>query len=259
LIVGILDIIDFGQGTYAMLGMFICYWLLKKYDTPLFASFPIAFVTLFVVGTIVGKFIFLRALDIPRQYTLVITYGIMMFVTNAAQLVWTGNYRSLGISYGSIKCGNISISLDYLLAFIVSGIIAWIMFIFLSKSKVGKAIRAISQDAEAAASLGIDVGKLRVMSVGMATGLSGLAGAIFALVYYIYPYLGGLLGFHAILICILGGLGDYRGAFFGGLILGLAHSLSTLFIPYGLKDAVGFMLFIIVLLFKPKGLFGKGR
>ncbi|MEM2103835.1 MAG: branched-chain amino acid ABC transporter permease [Candidatus Bathyarchaeia archaeon] len=257
LIVGIMRIINLAQGGFAMLGMFATYWLLKLYNVPPLASLPIAFIALFVVGVLISKFLFSRVIGIPAEYTILLTFGLQAIILNAAQIVWTGDFRNLGVSYGSFVYGPVSVSGEYLLAFITATVIAWTMFIFLGKTKMGKAIRAVSQDPEAAASLGINVEKIRMITAGLAIGLAGFAGVIFSIVYYIYPYIGGMFSITAIIICVFGGLGDYRGAYFGALIIGLAQSLSALFIPYGLKDAVGFAVFILVLLFRPQGIFTR--
>jgi branched-chain amino acid transport system permease protein len=257
LIVGIMRIINLAQGGFAMLGMFATYWLFKLYNVPPFASLPIAFITLFLCGLLISKFLFSRILEIGTEYTILLTFGLQAIILNAAQIIWTGDFRNLGVSYGSFTYGPISISGEYLLAFITATAIAWMMFIFLGKTKIGKAIRAVSQDAEAAASLGVNVEKIRMITAGLAIGLAGFAGVVFSIVYYIYPYIGGMFSITAIIICVLGGLGDYRGAYFGALIIGLAQSLSSLFIPFGLKDAVGFAVFVLVLLFRPQGLFGR--
>jgi branched-chain amino acid transport system permease protein len=257
MIVGIMRIINLAQGAFAMLGMFVAYWFFTLYNVSPFVSLPVAFVMLFIGGALVAKFIFSRTYELPHSYTVILTYGMLTFIVNVAQYFWTGDFRRLEVQYGSFKLGPITISAGYLLAFITATIIAFVLFTFLSKSKLGKAIRAVSQDAEASTCLGINVEKIRMITAGIGLGLAGLAGVIFALVYYIYPYVGGTFSTMAVIICVFGGLGDYRGAYFAALIIGLAQSVSILFIPFGLKDAVAFAIFILTLIFKPQGLFGR--
>lgn len=259
IIVGIMRIINLAQGSFAMLGMFTAYWLFQLFDMPPLASLPVAFVIMFVAGVLIAKFVFKRVLEVATAYTVLLTYGLQQIILNGAQLVWTGDFRRINISYGVFRYFGISVSGAYLLAFITAAILACGLYLFLMKTKVGKAVRAVSQDAEASSSLGIDVDKVRMLTAGLGLGLAGLAGVIFSIIYYVYPYIGQALTMTTVIICVLGGLGDYKGAFFGALIIGLTHSLSPLFLPSGYIEAVGFLVFILMLLLKPTGLFGKGR
>lgn len=258
LIVGIAHIINLAQGDFAMLGMFTVFWLFTLFNITPLLSLPVAFVLLFVVGYLLAKFVFARVFGLPGIYTVLLTYGLGLVIMNGAQVVWSGDYRRVDVAYPDYVYGPISVSGEYLIAFIFATVLSFVLYAVLVKTKLGKAIRAVSQDPEASAVVGINVGRIRAITTGIGIGLAGAGGAILAIVYYIYPYVGSLFAITAILICVLGGLGNVKGAYFGALILGLVQSLSVLFLPYGLKDAVGFAVFILVLLLRPKGLFGSG-
>lgn len=259
LLIGILRVLPLAHGGITMLGMFIVYWLFILYGLSPLLSLPVSFLILFILGILIGKTLFLRLIDDPDALNLFVlaTYGLLQVVVNGAQLIWSGDYRKLPVSYTDFRYGKVSVSGEYLIGFALSIVLCIALHVFLVKTKTGKAIRAVSQDSEAAASLGININHMRLITIGLSFGLAGFAGVIFALIYYIFPYVGVGLTMIAVIVCVLGGLGNYLGTIFGALIIGLAQSVSYFFIPYGLKDAVGFLIFIFVLMFRPQGIFGK--
>lgn len=257
LIVGIMNIINLAQGTFAMLGMFTAFWFFALYSMEPLITLPSAFLFTFIAGLLLAKFVFTRVFELEPIYSVLLTYGLSLFIMNAAQAIWTGDYRKVDVSYGTLKYGFLSVSNNYLVAFVFATILSFILYSFLVKTKLGKAIRAVSQDPDAATSLGVNIGRIRALTAGIGLGLAGVGGVLMTLIYFIYPYVGAILTIKAIIICVLGGLGNVMGAYFGALTVGLAESLSSLFIPYGLRDAAGFIIFILILMFKPKGLFGR--
>lgn len=257
IVVGVLRIVNIAHGAFVMLGMFITYWLYRLYRINPLLSLPISFILLFIIGFLLAAGVFKPLFDKGPALAVLATYGLMQAVLNASQLAWTGDFRRLGLSYGSFTYGPISVSGEYLMAFTLAIVFCLSLYLFLKKTKIGKAVRAVSEDAEAAATLGINVLRTRMLNMGVGFGFAGIAGTIFSIVYYIYPYIGQMLSITALVVCVVGGLGDYRGTIIGALIIGLSQSLSTLFLPYGLKDAVGFVIFLLVLSLRPTGLLGK--
>ncbi|MEM2370631.1 MAG: branched-chain amino acid ABC transporter permease [Candidatus Bathyarchaeia archaeon] len=256
LIVGIMNIINLSQGDFAMLGMFTAFWLFALFGITPLISLPLAFLLTFIAGFLLTKFIFVRVFGLQPIYSVLLTYGLALFVMNAAQAVWTGDYRRIDVSYGALRYSFLSVNNNYLIAFIFATVLSFVIYSFLTRTRLGKAIRAVSQDPDAAASSGINVRVIRAITAGIGLGLAGAAGVLMTLIYFIYPYVGSTFTIKAIIVCVLGGLGNVMGAYFSALIIGLAESLSLFFVPYGLKDAVGFIIFILILLFRPKGLFG---
>ncbi|MEM2338100.1 MAG: branched-chain amino acid ABC transporter permease [Candidatus Bathyarchaeia archaeon] len=258
LVVGVLRIVNLAHGAFVMLGMFVTYWLYQLYGVPPLLSLPISFCLSFVVGCLITLGIFKPLFGKEIALTVLASYGLQQAVINGAQVVWSGDYRKLPLSYGVFNYGPISVSGEYLVSFTLAVIFCVALYAFLKKTKLGKAMRAVNQDADAAATLGINVIRVRMINMGIGIGFAGIAGVVFSLVYYIYPYIGQMLGITALIVCVVGGLGDYLGTIIGALIIGISQSLSILFLPYGLKDAVGFIVFLIILSLKPAGLFGKG-
>jgi branched-chain amino acid transport system permease protein len=155
--------------------------------------------------------------------------------------------------------GTVSVSQPLLYSFLVTAGITAALFWFLSKTDTGQAIRATAQDRDAAQLMGINVKRMSVLAFGLGTALAGIAGALLAPTYYIFPQVGGPFTLKAFVVVVLGGMGSIIGATLGGVLIGLTESLAAVFIDSGLKELVVYVLFLLVLLFKPAGLLGKSR
>jgi branched-chain amino acid transport system permease protein len=256
LIFGVMGIKNLAHGDFAMLGMFTSFWLWSLFSVDPLISIPVAFALFFILGMAITKFIFKHIVG-EMMGSIILTFGLSIFIENVAQAVWGGDYRWIPVSYGVYKLGPLSMDGKYLVAFSLTIALIVLTQLFLTKTKVGIAIRAVTQDPEAAESLGINVDRIRLVGGGLGIALAGCGGAILALIFYIYPYVGILLTLYALIITVLGGLGNVLGAFFGGLIIGIAQSVATIQVPSALAPAVGFAIFVLVLLFRPQGLFGK--
>jgi branched-chain amino acid transport system permease protein len=158
-----------------------------------------------------------------------------------------------------VKLGGLSISTPLLLSFLVTAAITAFLYWFLLKTDTGQAIRATAQDREAAQLMGINVKRMSVLATGMGAALAGTAGALLAPTYYIFPQVGSTFTLKAFVIVVLGGMGSIIGATLGGLVVGAAESLAAAYVSSGLKELFVFVLFLLVLLFRPAGLLGKSR
>ncbi len=153
----------------------------------------------------------------------------------------------------------ISVSTPLAISFVITVAITLLLYWFLMKTDTGQAIRATAQDREAAQLMGINVKRMSILAFGMGASLAGTAGALVSPTYYIFPQIGGTFTLKAFVITVLGGMGSILGATVGGIIIGVAESLGAVYISAGWKDVVVYVLFLLVLLFKPSGLFGKSR
>ena len=132
-------------------------------------------------------------------------------------------------------------------------------YLFLIYTDAGRAIRATAQDREAAQLMGVQIHRTNMLAFALGTALAGMAGVLLTPVFYVYPYVGRVFLVKAFVVVVLGGMGSVLGASLGGLLFGVVESVASLFISSGYREAVGLVIFLLVLLFKPSGLFGRSR
>jgi branched-chain amino acid transport system permease protein len=153
----------------------------------------------------------------------------------------------------------IAVPIPLAIAFVLAIGITAALYLFLSRTDPGRAIRATSQNPEAAALMGIDVERISMLTFGLGSALAGAAGVLLAPSLYLYPTVGEILIAKCFVIVVLGGLGSVSGAIAGGILLGLVESLGAVYVSVAYKDTIGFVIFLLVLLFRPSGLFGVGK
>ena len=259
LIFGVMKIINFAHGALMMLGMYISYWLFVLLGIDPYLSILISMLSLFLIGTLLQRFLINYILDAPEHNQLLLTLGIALVLENLVLIIWSPDIRTLNVSYvvKTFSLGSVKISFTRLMASIFSLIMIGSLYLFLKKTDVGKAIRAASVERDGAELLGINVKKLYYISFGLGAACVGGAGSIITPFYYISPHVGGAFLITAFVVVILGGMGSIGGALVGGLIIALGESLGALIMPGSLKSVVTFVIFIGVLLLKPAGIFGS--
>jgi len=176
-------------------------------------------------------------------------------------LIYTSDYKIITTSYSSstINLAGLPLSLPLTISLLITSVITGILYVFLLKTDTGQAIRATAQDRDAAQLMGINVKRMSVLAFGIGTALAGTAGALVSPTYYIFPQVGGAFTLKAFVIVVLGGMGSVIGATLGGIIIGVTESLAAVYISSGMKEVFVYVLFLLVLLFKPSGLLGRSR
>ncbi len=258
LIFGVMRVINIAHGTLLMLGGYTTYWLFSLYGMNPFLSLLISFPILFLVGAILQRLFVYQVVNAPELSSLLLTFGISIFISNMAMVAWTADYRSVEFLTGSFLLGPIALSKPRLVVFSFALAITWLAFLFLNLTKIGKAIRATSQQRDLAQVCGINVRQIDLITFGLASGLAGAGGSLLSVMYSVFPEMGQIYVFKSFLVIVLGGAGNYPGAFFGGLILGLAEGLASLFLSAQLSEVIAYILLVIILLVRPTGLF-RGR
>jgi branched-chain amino acid transport system permease protein len=241
-----------------MLAMYVAFWLFQLAGVDPYLSLLAVTPILFLAGLISERLVIHPILEAPSSMQIFATVGLSVAMQNAALFLWTADYRTIKTAYSTktIMVSDILISFPRLIAFGATVLISWGIFLYLKKTYTGKAIRAVAQNRTASTLMGINIRKIYLFTFGLGTALVGIAGALLMPIYYVFPTVGGLFVLTAFVVVVLGGLGNLTGAFVGGLIIGLVESYSGFFLATQLKEAVYFIIFILVLVLKPSGLYG---
>jgi len=261
IIFGVMRIINLAHGEMVMLGMFAAFFSQKLLGIDPFLSVLLLTPAMFVLGVAIYWLLLRKIIPGGELNTLLYTAGMSLLVANVALLAWSGDYRTISLSYGLAPMRPLGIAIPAALAiaFAMAAAITVALWLFLSSTDTGRAIRATSQNREAAILMGIDVERVALFTFGLGTALAGAAGALLAPSLYLYPTVGELLVVKSFVIVVLGGLGSVPGAIAGGLLLGVVESLGAVYVSATYKDGLGYVLFLLVLLYRPTGLFGVGK
>jgi branched-chain amino acid transport system permease protein len=256
LIFGVMRVINIAHGTLLMLGAYTTFWLFTLTGMNPFVSLLVSAPVLFLVGVVLQRFFVQRVVGAPELSSLLLTFGLSIFIANMAMIAWTSDYRSVEFLTGSFLLGPIAVSKPRLVTFCSALAITGLAFLFLNRTKVGKAIRATSQHRDVAQVCGIDVRRIDVITFGLAAALAGAGGSLVSVMFSVFPEMGQIYVFKSFLVIVLGGAGNYPGAFFGGLLLGLVEGLASLFLTAQLSEVIAYILLVLVLLVRPTGLLG---
>jgi branched-chain amino acid transport system permease protein len=261
IIFGVMRVINFAHGDLLMLGMYVTWGLFVLFGIDPYLSLVITAPVLFLWGALLQKVFINRVLNALPQNQILLTIGLGLVMSNAVMLGFTSDYRILTTTYSSssFQLFGLSVSQPLLYSFLVTAAITAALFWFLQTTDTGQAIRATAQDRDAAQLMGINVRWMSVLAFGLGTALAGTAGALLAPTYYIFPQVGGPFTLKAFVVVVLGGMGSIVGATLGGVLIGVTESLSAVYIASGLKELVVYVLFLLILLFRPSGLLGKSR
>jgi branched-chain amino acid transport system permease protein len=252
-------IVNFAHGEFLMFAMFAAYWILELTGLSPYLTAPLVALLLFLFGTIVYILIIRRTVGSPMVVQIFATVGLGLVMQNIALVLWSGDFRTIHSAAASsvLKFAGIQVSYSLVVASLAAITIALVLFAFMAWTYPGKAIRATVQDRVAAQLMGVDINKVYLMTFGLGSALVGIAGALLAPAYPIFPSVGTNFGLASFVVVVLGGMGSMTGALLGGLLIGLVETLSGFFIDSGLKQAVYFVVFILVLVFRPAGLLGQ--
>lgn len=256
LIFGVMDITNFAHGELVMLSMYAAYFLFGAGVHPYISLF-LVIPLFFLIGVGIQKGLIQPVLKYPSSIVIILTFGISLAFQGLAQVFWTADFKTLDLQIPLVTIGDASVPGQRLIAFFIALILSGALYLFLSRTYIGKALRATSQNKEAASLMGISVNHMYMLAFGLAAAIAGAAGTLLSTFFYISPTAGGVFVTIAYIIVVFGGLGNLLGAFVGSLIIGTIESLSAVYIGVEWKEFTMFVLFILVLIFLPKGLFGK--
>ncbi len=260
MVYGIIQLINFAHGEIYMIGAFAGFYSASTLKLPLIPTLLVAMAVSALAGIIIEKVAYKPLRNSPRIALLITAIGVSLFLQNAMRLLVGSNPKPFPdlINAGSINIGPIQIEVKTILMFGISALLVILLQFIVYKTKVGKAMRASSQDMEAASLMGINVDNTISLTFAIGSALAGIAGVLVAISYpSITPYMGAMPGLKAFVAAVLGGIGSIPGALVGGIAIGLLETFSKAYISTNFSDAIVFAILIVILLIKPAGLLGK--
>ena len=259
LIFGLMNVVNFAHGELYMLGAFFVYSLVAILQLNYFFSIILGMGGVLVFGGIIERLTIKPIRNAPILMTALVTIGLSIFLKNTALVIWGGVPKKIPNPFppASLKLGYVYVTQPRIFALLLTIGVIILLHYLIRKTKLGKAMRATFENKDAAALMGIRVDRIYLYTFAIGSVVAAMAGILLGTIYLVYPTMGELAVLKAFIIVIMGGMGNFVGAFFSGIILGISESLGAGFISTGYKDAVGFVIVILVLLFRPQGLFGE--
>ncbi len=258
---GVMQIVNFAHGEFLMLGMYGSFWVFALYGVDPYLALLLIAPGLFLLGVITQRTVISPILDAPHAAQIFATVGLSIVLQNLALFAWKGDYRNIRLetSISNIKFQGLVVSFPRLMAFLITLGMVIALFLFLKKTYLGKALRATADNKRSAQLMGINVNRLYYLALGIGTACVGVAGGILMPMYSVFPTVGAYFSLTAFVVVVLGGMGSMAGAFVGGLIIGVVEAFSGFFLAPALKEVVYFLVFVLILVFKPSGLMGKAK
>jgi len=260
LIFGILDVINLAHGEVYMIGAFVAYLAFTSLGISFWLALLLSMILVAVFGVIIEKIIFKPLRNQTLLNTLLVSIALAVLLQNVAMLLWGSEPKLLqtAMATQTISILGVSLTVQRLMVIVVGAILIIGLHLLIEKTSIGKAMRATAQDKEAAALMGINIDKVYTFTFAVGCALAAAAGSLIAPVFLVFPTMGFLPFIKGFTVVILGGLGNVLGAIYAGLLLGLIESLGAVYISTAYKDTFAFIILILVLLFKPSGLLGRG-
>ena len=264
LIMGVMKFVNIAHGSFIILGGFICYWIFTLLHVDPYLSIPLVMIAMFIVGLILYRLLFSPLLKLPRpemrlDKSLLITFGVIWMLDNLEILFWTPNSKSVITSYGFSTVNIFGAGLSYtgLIGLGLAILAAIVLYIVLTRTYFGKHVRAATEDSGAASLSGVNVQRTYLISCGTAAALAGLAGIVVVTSYSVTPGSGLNWLLTAMVVVVLAGEGNITYLLPAGIVLGLIQSASTLFISPAYQQPIALIIFILIIIFRPHGLFAR--
>ncbi len=261
LIYGVLHIINFAHGSMLMLAMFGVFYLLTKLGIDPYVSLLIMVPAMYVFGYALYKGLIGKLASGKDENILLITLGLSILIENLALMFFKGDTRTITVAYSDtmVELGPTLVPLPKLISFVAAMVLCAVLGLVIQRTDIGKAIRAVARERVGARLVGIDVDRVFAISYGIGLATLGAAACLLMPIFYVSPTTGHVFVMVAFTVVVLGGMGSFLGAVVGGLIVGLTESFGGLFLGESLGQIGISLIFILILLFRPSGLFGAKR
>lgn len=260
MVYGIVKLLNFAHGDFIMVGAYISLFAMTGAGMPIWLAAIIAVAGCALLGVLTEKIAYKPLRNSPKLSVLITAIAVSLLLENLFLLLFSSSPKPYPnvINFPSIDVGPIQVSGVTLMTILLSAVSMIALQLFVKKTRMGRAMRAVSEDAQAATLMGVSVNKTISLTFAIGSGLSAIAAVMYCSAYpMVEPYMGSMLGLKAFIAAVLGGIGIIPGAMLGGFVIGLIESLTKAYISSQLSDAMVFGILIVVLLVKPAGIFGK--
>jgi branched-chain amino acid transport system permease protein len=259
LVYGIMGVINLAQGTLVILGGYVTYSVCQKFQIDPFLTLPISALALFVTGYGIQRWIINQVGKGGMVLTSLLTFGLNLVLVNIALLIWQADFRGTNPPYAgkNFEVMGITVPFVRLAVFLIAVLATVLLHWFLTYTATGNSIHATSQNKRAAQLVGINIRRSYALTFALSAAMSGAMGTLYVILKPVSPFAGGDLLMILFLVAILGGMGNIPGALLGGIVLGLTDSFSVLILGMEYQKIIMYLVFILVLIFLPRGFFGK--
>ncbi len=259
LIYGVMLILNFAHGEFLMLGMYIAFFAFTLFGIDPYLAAPIAALMIFALGALIQRGLIQKVLSSHPLSQIVLLLGVSTLLMGLVQFFLSANPRNIHVAYETavVSAVGLRFSIPKMVAFFTAMFIAIGLYLFLQFTKTGKAVRAVSQSRPAALLMGINVNFIYLLTFGIGTAVTAVGGVLLTPTYTIIPTAGQAFSVIAFVVVVLGTMGNFIGAFLGGLIIGVVEAFAGFYLGGDVKIIASMLVFILILLFKPAGLFGR--
>ncbi len=259
LVFGVMRLVNFAHGAFLMVGMYVAYFGYTLFKLNPYWGFGLVGAGLFLLGMAVYWLLIRRVMGESDFLQILLTEGIALCLVGGAQLLFTGDYRSISLPLAdkTANLGALNFNVAYVVSFVIAVLAVTSMYLYMKYTEMGRAIRGVAQNQGVAPLMGIRVQWISGISFAFGCACAGAAGALLLPIFYVNPTIGGPYTLKSFVIVVLGGMGSVEGAALGGLILGVTEGLTAYYWSDSYTQVVDFVLFLAVLLLRPQGLLGK--
>ncbi len=259
LIYGVMNVVNFAHGEFLMVGMYATYLAFATWGVDPLLSLPFVAALMFAFGVLVYYLLIRKVLTGSMQSQIFATFGLMVFLQAAAQFFMGADYFAVRESWlsGVLTIGNAVLPLPQLAALVGASTATLLLYLLVFRTSIGRQLRAASQDSQAASTLGINASRMYALAWGIGSACVGVAASLLSNFYYVFPRVGAVFVLIAYVVVALGGFGSIHGALVAGLLIGLLQVATGFFISSELKYVPVYALYLIVVLLRPRGLFGR--
>ena len=259
LIFGVMRVVNFAHGDMMVWGMYLAWLMATRAGIDPYVGFPVCAAALFVLGFVVQRALVQRIVDAPHEMQILLMLGLALVLENTALLLFGPEPQRVrsGLAQATVWLGPVFVDVARLIAFGVAVVLTLLLSLFLFRTDLGRAIRAAADNTYGALVIGTNVRRVYAVAFGVGAACVGAAGALVAPLLPFQPPTGLQLSVASFNIVIIGGMGSLLGAFVGGLLVAVAESLGAVFLKPSLKELVSFSLLVVILLFRPAGIFGR--